>query len=247
MSGAIATAGLTAYDLAFQITPIILVGGIASTVLGGAIPVIALTGQLAAFGQGLLSSDALSPDNTFARYVVIPGGSVINQSVATGPFANQVIAANATIQQPNTVSLRMIAPVKSAGGYLTKTAIFSALQTSFEQHNNSGGTYTIATPAFIYTNGLMTGMRDITSNEGKQVQIEWQLDFFFPVISQAQANSAYSSSMSKLANAQQINGPVAWSGPSVAAGTAMPGALSAITGGAQNFAGGVNTFLSSPL
>lgn len=244
MSG-VANASRSAYDLAFQVSPIILTGGIASGLLGGALPIIGLVGQLVSFAQGALSG-GLNVNDFFARYVPTAGATVINNSIATYPFANQQVAANAIIEQPLTVSLRMIAPVKDAGGYLTKLALFTALRTSLQQHNVSGGSYAVATPAFIYTNCLMTGMTDITGGEGNQQQIEWQIDFVKPLISKQQAQQAYSSLMGKLANGQQVSGPVAWSGAAAAAGTQMPGALSLVAG-AQNLASGVNSFLSAPI
>lgn len=247
MSGAVANAGRSAYDLAFQISPIILTGGIASGLLGGAIPVIGLVGQLASFGQGLLSSGSFGLNDAFAQFVPVPGGNIISNVIGMYPFANQQVAANAVIEQPLAISMMMIAPVKDAGGYLTKLATFTALRTSFRQHNNAGGLYTVATPAFIYTDCLMTGMTDITGGDTRQQQIEWQIDFVKPLVTQQQAQNAYSSLMGKLSSGSQISGPLAWSGAGAAAGTQAPGGLAAITGGAQQLAGGVNTFLSGAI
>ena len=244
MSGT-ANAFRSAYDLAFQVSPIILTGGIASGLLGSALPIIGLVGQLASFAQGALTN-GLSSQDFFAKYVPIPGSNIISNAVATYPFANQQVAANAIIEQPLNVSLRMIAPVKDNGGYLTKLALFTALRTSLQQHNVSGGTYAIATPAYIYTNCLMTGMTDITGGDTEQQQIEWQLDFVKPLISKQSAAQAFSALMGKLAGGQQINNPSSWSGAGAAAGTQAPGALSLVAG-AQNLAAGVNSFLSAPL
>ncbi|HGL4258433.1 TPA: hypothetical protein ACKE3D_002113 [Burkholderia dolosa] len=245
----ISDAARTSYDLAFQVSPIILVGGIAANTLGGMLPIIALTGQLAAFAQGTLSSGGLSADNFFARFVPVPGSTLINQQVATYPFANQQVAANATIQQPLNISLRMIAPVKDTAGYLTKLALWTALQSSLVAHNAAGGTYTIATPAFIYPNCLLTQMTDATGGVTKQQQIEFQLDFIQPLVTQQQATSAFNSLMSKLNSGAQISGatPAAgssfWSNTATAVGSAAQNAVQNISG----LSGVVNQYLSSPL
>jgi len=214
-----ADAARSAYDLAFQVSPIILTGGIASSMLGNAIPIIALVGQLAGFAQGALAS-GFNFEDFYARFLPIPGATVISNTVGTYPFANQSVAANALIQQPLAISLQMIVPVKEAGGYLTKLPIFMNLQQTLQAHNIGGGTYTIATPSYIYTNCLMTNMSDITSGETKQQQIMWQLDFVQPLISLSAAANAVNGLMSKIANQQVTNGQ--WSGLS---GVASPGAL----------------------
>jgi hypothetical protein len=224
------------YDLAFQVSPIILVGGIAANTLGGMLPIIALTGQAASFVQGALS-DGLSTNDFFARFVPIPGSTLVNQTVA----------ANATIQQPLTVSLRMIAPVKDEAGYLTKTAIWTSLQNSLVAHNAAGGTYTIATPWYIYTNCLLTTITDTTGGDTKQQQIFAQWDFFQPLINQQQANSAYNSLMSKLNGGAPVSAPAAggsfWSSTATAVGSAAQNAVQGATG----IAGVVNQYLASPL
>lgn len=237
----------TIYDLAFQVSPIILVGGIAANSLGGMLPIIALGGQAASALQGALSG-GLNTDAFFARYVPVPGSTLINQQVATYPFANQATAANSTIQQPLAISLRMIAPVKDTAGYLTKLAIWTSLQNSLVAHNAAGGTYTIATPWFIYTGCLLQAVTDTTGGEGRQQQIMAQWDFVQPLTTQMQAASAFSALMGKLNSGAQVTPPAVagtsiWSNASVAVGSAAQNAVSNISG----LAGVVNQFLSSPL
>ncbi|WP_175785388.1 hypothetical protein [Burkholderia ambifaria] len=231
----------SAYDLSFQVSPIILNGGIVANTLGGMMPIIGLVGQLGALAQSVLSSGSVSLDNFFARFVVLPGGTIISNAVGTYPFANQQVAGNAIVMQPKNVSLLMIAPVKDTGGYLTKLAIFTSLQSSLEAHCAAGGTFHVATPARIYTNCILTSMTDVTSGEGKQQQIQWQLDFVQPLLTQQAASSAFGALMSKLAGGQQVTSP-AWSGAVAAAGSAVQGALEGI----GNMAGVVNQFLSQP-
>ena len=199
MPGIIASAALAAFDLGFQVSPIILYGGL----YPAGMPIIGLTGQLAALAQGVLSN-GISEQDFFARFLVLPGGTLINNTVGKYPFANQQVAANAIIQQPKNISLQMICPAKGDGYYLTKTAIMISLQTALEQHNNAGGTYTVATPAFIYTNCVMLTMTDITSATTRNPQTSFQIDFEAPLITQGQADTALNSLMSKVTGGQQV-------------------------------------------
>jgi hypothetical protein len=246
-SSIISDAFRTTYDLAFQVSPIILVGGIAANTLGGMLPIIALGGQVAAAVQGALSG-GVNTDAFFARYVPVPGSTLINQAIATYPFANQATAANATIQQPLAISLRMIAPVKDTAGYLTKLAIWTSLQNSLVAHNAAGGSYTVATPWFIYTNCLLQTITDTTGGDGKQQQIMAQWDFAQPLTTQMQAASAYNSLMSKLSSGGQVTpatvpGTSIWSNAATAVGSAAQNAVSNVT----SVVGVVNQYLSAPL
>ena len=206
MSG-VANAIRSAWSTLYQVSPIIMQGGSFANSPGGLFPMSALAGQILALGQGLLSD---SPDPFFGLYTVIPGGTLINQSVATYPYASLQIAANATVQEPNRVSLLLKAPVKDGFGYLTKTAIFTSLQLALQTHNNAGGSYIVFTPAFMYQNGLLLTMTDVSDGESKQTQIMWQFDFYFPLITQADAATAYNTSMAKFAGGQPVVGAPSW-------------------------------------
>ena len=208
---------LAQYDLAFQISPIILQGGIATGVQGGLLPITTLTGG---------STNDL--DQAFARYLPLPGSTLISNAVGMYPFANQAVAANAIIVQPLTISLVMIAPVNQPGGYLSKFHAFSALQSSLAQHNSSGGMYIVATPAFMYNNLIMTAMTDITESEGKQQQIEWQLDFIQPILTLAGAQAALNSLMNRVAGGGSFTAPPAWSGNQNASAANLPGVIGAL-------------------
>jgi hypothetical protein len=227
------------YDYAYQVTPIILVGGIAASAQGNMLPILSLLGQSPAF-QGQNSTIG-GTDDYFARFLPIPGSTLISNTIGTYPFANQQVAANAIIQQPLTISLQMIAPAKNQGDYITKLSIWTSLQNSLVAHNNAGGTYSIATPAFIYTNCLMTAMTDITSGDTKQKQVMYQLDFVQPLITQQQAIQAYNSLMGKLSSGQSVTVPD-WSGGQAAAGSPAQGA----TPGTTNVPASVNSFSTSP-
>jgi hypothetical protein len=192
------------YDLAFQVSPIILQNGIV-TAQGHLAPITDYTGGSPA-----------SLDDAFARYLPMPGSTLISQTVATYPFANQSVAANATIQQPLTISLMMIAPVNTPGGYLKKLSLFSGLQASLQQHNALGGTYIVASPAFVYAYVIMTAMTDVTpqisADGNKQSQIMYQLDFIQPLVTSGALAAQQGALMQTVTNGNKIVGPPSYSG-----------------------------------
>jgi len=196
-----------AYDLAFQVSPIFLMGGIVAGVPGGVLPIISLPGFLLGEAQAALSNQSLSMQDFFAYFLPVPGSNIINQTVGTYPFANQSVAGNATIRQPLNISFRMISPVKSTAGYLTKTAIFESIKASLTAHNDAGGWYMLLTPACIFPTALMLTMTDITGGETKQVQVEWQIDFTTPLITLSAAAAAKSGLMQKLASGGKVTSP----------------------------------------
>jgi len=241
--------GKDVFKLAFQLSPIILTDGIAAEIPGGMLPIIAITEALN-FVEGLLSGgNPLDLDSFFANFQPLPGATLVDQQVGTYPFANQAVAANAVIAQPLTISMLMICPVKAPLGYLAKLATFTALQAALVKHNASGGTYTIATPSFIYTNCLMTGMRDASNAPTAQAQIAWQLDFTKPLLTLDQAAAAENALISKITGGTAVNGDPAWSGleqsvgvPSSLAGPSVVPAASGVAGagvaGVQGLLGG---------
>lgn len=202
------TPGEAAYKLAFEISPIILVGGV---IPGGMVPIVAFT-QAVSFVSGILSgADPLNLDDFFAHFQPVPGGTIIDNQVGTYPFANQAVAANAIIAQPLNLSMLMICPARGEFGYAAKLATMIALQTVLSSHNSAGGTYTIVTPSFFYTNGIMTAMRDVSNQQSRQPQMAWQMDFTFPLLTLNQAESVQSSLMAKITSGTQIDGAPAWS------------------------------------
>jgi uncharacterized protein YcfJ len=114
------------------------------------------------------------------------------------------------------------------GGYAGKLATMSALQKTLAQHNSMGGTYSVLTPSYIYTDCIMTAMRDVSSEgETKQYQVRWQFDFLQPlVLSQASADSALNSLAQKLQTGLPLTGPSQALG---AAGLAAGGRVSPLT------------------
>lgn len=242
MANPISSAFRSAYDLAFQVSPIILNGGSAANANGGMLPIIALISNLTGFVTNAIQTGSVTLDDFPVRFVPVPGGTVINNAIGTYPFANQLVAANAIIKQPTNISLLMISPVNSSGGYLTKLAYLTSIQTALENHVQAGGTFHIATPGYIYKDCLLTSMTDVTGGDTKQQQVSWQLDFVRPLITQEQAQSAYSALMSKLAAGQQVTSPT-WSGSLSAIGQSVQGGAQGI----QGLPAAINQFLSSPL
>lgn len=233
-------AGQLAYQLTFNISPIILTGGIANFIPGSMLPIISITQSLN-FITGLLSggSDLLDLDNFFANFAPMPGGTLIAQDIGRYPFANQAVAANATIQQPLQISMLMHCPARGSFGYAAKTATMIALQATLEAHNASGGTYTVATPSRFYDNCILKQLVDIGS-EGNQLQSRYRWDFEQPLLTLQAAQQAQNNLMGKITGGVALPGdPPAWSGLQQTVGlpdsVAAPGVIPAASGagGAQ--------------
>lgn len=210
------------FSLSYQKSPIALSGGIAG-IPGGTLPIISIT-QAIDFDQGVLSgAEGLDLNRFFFDFQPLPGGTLIENQVGTYPFANQNVAANAVIGQPLRISLLMVAPARGdTGGFDAKKATFQTLQSSLQQHIALGGTFVVATPAFIYMNCLLLSLRDITNGDPKQVQAAWQWDFFKPLLTLEEAQAAQNSLMSKMSASAVVqpnaDGEVTYSGPAAAVG-----------------------------
>ena len=207
------TPGLIAYRLAYQVAPIVLTGGVAQNIPGGMLSVLSVlqSGSFLFAALGLVES-ALGIDDWYANFHPVPGGTLIENEVGRYPFANQAIAGNAIIAQGLNLSMLMISPVRDIAGYALQSSIIGALKSTLDQHNAAGGTYTVLTPAYAYTNGILLRLSDVSNAESKQAQNAWQWDFYFPLVTQAAADSAQNATMSQLSNGTQISGQPAWSG-----------------------------------
>lgn len=218
---ALSSAARTQYDLTFQTSPIIFSGGLFASALGGMSPIASLLPTVI----NDIAGDLLPT----VKFVPLPGATVISASAANYPAANKYVAANAIVFNPKNVSLLMIAPVNSVGGYLQKQSTFMALQSTFESHMAAGGTFHVMTPSYPYLDCIMTSMQDVTSGEGHQQQIQWQIDFVQPLTTQQQVNSAYNGMMSMIAGGQQLTSS-SWSQAAQVSGlpTQGPSALMGI-------------------
>jgi hypothetical protein len=218
------------FQLGYQCSPIILVGGLAQNIPGQMLPIVCITEGISLLTGALAGNFPTSMDDFFAQFTVVPSGRLITQQIGHYAFANQAVAANATVTEPLTVSVRMDCPAKGAGEYVAKLAVLTALQAALSAHNSAGGLYTIATPSFIYTNCIMTTLTDISGGVSAQVQYQWQFDFEQPLVRLQAAQQAYSALLNKIAGGTQISDP-AWSSPEVAAASPVSGASSQVQGG----------------
>ena len=205
----VASAGRSLYKLSYQISPIILVNGLAENITEQMLPIVALT-QSVDFATGLLSG-SINIDEFLCHFEVIPGGNLISNQVGQYPFANQAVAANAIIAQPLRVALHMKCPVNTDGGHLSKFVTLSALKGALDYHIQLGGTFTVVTPSFIYDNCLLLDLKDVSNSQSKQVQNAWQWEFYRPLIAVSQTETAQSSLISKLTNGDRVISP-SWSG-----------------------------------
>lgn len=220
--------GRELYQLGYEISPVILTGGIASQIEGQMMPIVALT-QAADFTLGLLHGNIIpNLDNFFAHWKPLPGTTLINNQIGTYPFANQAVAGNALIAQPNTISMLMICPAQTQGGFTAKLATMSVLQQTLIQHNNSGGMYTVATPSGIFPNCILAKVTDVSGGESKQAQHSWQFDFVQPLITIDAAQQVYNSLMNKIANGLPTSIVPQWSGPAATVGQSLGAVASAV-------------------
>lgn len=215
------SAGRTVYQLGFEISPIILVNGIASNVPYQMLPIVALTNAIS-FPVGLFGgSDVTDLDDYFAHWKPMPGGTLVAQAAGMYPFANQATAANAVIAQPLNISMLMICPAQIS--YAVKLATMMVLQQTLAQHNASGGTYIVATPAGIYTNCLLLKISDVSSGESKQPQYMYQFDFIQPLITTSSAAQVLNSLMSKISGGLPNSLTPSWSGVASSVGSNVAG------------------------
>jgi len=220
------TPALAAFKLAFQLSPIILTGGVASFIPGGMLPVIAITEALN-FPLGLLSGGRdINLDHFFANYEPLPGSNLVAYEVGHYPFANQAVAANAVIAQPLKISLRMNVSVRQAGGYPSKLVTMTALKSVLDQHITSGGTFTVATPVRLYTNCLLLDLADVSDRSSKQAQNTYQWDFEQPLLTLQQVQQSLNNLMSKISAGVPTDGNLSGTGVTAAV-PASPGPTAA--------------------
>jgi hypothetical protein len=178
-------------ELYYQKNPLAFVNGIAN----------------GAPGQILTFLDIV-PEN-FADFEVLPGAVATSYDVASYCFANQVAAANAVVTQPNTVSLRMICPVRE--GFQRRQEIFSAFMNALDEHQLSGGVFNVATPMVLYNNCILKSVSDMGGDD-KTPQVFWELTFLQYLTTEQAAELALNAMMSKLAAGLPVEDPAEWSG-----------------------------------
>jgi len=191
-------------QLTFQVCPIVLSGGIASQIPGGMLAMLQLF-----VGTGInslgLPFDIGDLDDAFGAFNVMPGGTLVNQQIAKYPFANQWVAANATIREPLTLSVIMDAPMRGPNAWIIKQVIMTSLKATLEKHNNAGGTYTVMTPAYMYDNLIMTALTDNSRGNNSLPQNAWRFDFERPLVALADLEGAQNQLMSKISGSLPVN------------------------------------------
>lgn len=223
-----------AFQRGYQVSPIVLSGGLATNAPGGLIPILSLL-ESEAFATGLLSQGAnIDLDNTVS-FRPLPGSSLVEYQAGMYPYANQVTAANAMIAMPLRISLMMEFPARKPGDYLKKEAKFAALKRSLDSHIQQGGVFTVFTPAYLYTNCLLLNLTVADEGDSKQVQHGWRWDFLRPLLELDELDQALSTLLNKISSGVKVSGdPPGWSGPANAIGDPQSGVAPAAIPAAQS-------------
>ena len=189
------------YKLGFEISPVILCDGVAQSIPGGMLPIVALT-QSASYVSNLLGGAAnlTDTDKYFCHWRAAQGASMVDYDIGRYPFANRAVAANALLAQPLRIPMLMDAPVNENTGALTKLVTLSALQAVLQAHANLGGTFVVATPSLIYSGCILRTVRDVTGSNDPLPQRQWLWDFEQPLITETGAKQAINSYLSKIDN-----------------------------------------------
>ena len=212
------SAGRVAFELAYVYSPIFLTGGIAAEFgFEGILPLAAIA-SVANAATNLLAGN-FNPENLGVQFMPSPGATLQEVDIGLYPFANQSVAANASISNPLHVSMVMLAPANNAGGYTAKLATMTAMKYTLDQHRQLGGTFTVLTPSYAYFNCILTKLSDVSTDQSKQSQYMWQFDFVQPLVTLSQATQVYNTQMQSLSQGLPNTG--ATSGSNVAGGSAI--------------------------
>ncbi|ECP2825077.1 hypothetical protein FZG04_05450 [Salmonella enterica] len=189
------------YKLGFEISPVILCDGVAQSIPGGMLPIVALT-QSASYVSGLMGGaiELTDLDKYFCHWRAAPGGTMVDYDIGRYPFANQAVAANALLSQPLRIPMLMDAPVNENTGAMTKLVTLSSLQAVLQAHASLGGTFIVATPGIIYSNCILRTERDVTGSNDALPQRQWLWDFEQPLLSETGAEQAINSYLNKIDN-----------------------------------------------
>jgi hypothetical protein len=190
----------TEAQLKYQVCPIILTGGVAGQIPGGMLPMLSLFAQGSETNALGLPFDIGDLDDAFGAFNVLPGGTLVSQTIGKYPFANQWVAANAVIREPLTISVIMDAPMRGPNAWIIKQSVMTALKGTLDQHNNRGGTYTVATPAYMYDNLIMTSLTDNSRGNNSLPQNAWRFDFERPLVALTELQEAQNQFTQKLTN-----------------------------------------------
>lgn len=190
----------------YQLAPIALVGGIAAGLPGGMMTILTLT-------EGSDTVSHANDSDYFAHFKPLPGGTLVDFTPAEYPFASMAMAANAMIQNALKISLSMTCPARDgSNSYPGILSTITRIRQQLTAHILAGGTFTVATPASIYENCLLTALRDVSSAGDKKVQGAFQWEFVQPLVTQQAAAAVYNNLYSKLAGGLPVGNPPTNSG-----------------------------------
>jgi hypothetical protein len=174
-------------------------------------------------------------DNAFGAFNVLPGGTLVSQTIGKYPFANQYVAANATIREPLTVSVIMDTPMRKPNAWEIKNTVMTALKATLDAHNVQGGTYTVVTPSYVYQNMILTSLTDNSRGNNSIPQNAWRFDFERPLVALAELAGVQNLLMQKLTNKVFSDGTVTGTQVGTLVGNIATGAnpqtMGAISGG----------------
>ncbi len=190
--------GRPAFDIVHELSPILLKNGIAEN----RAEKLMLIGEIT---QPLPPLPFSQNDGFFAHWKTIGGGSLMQNTVAQYPLANQATAGNAVIQQPVNISMLMYCPATGTYDVALRKMFISNIMTSINLHIRLGGLFVVYTPFFIYDNCILIGIRDASEGSVPELQNALIFDFIRPMIMDEQeAETAQNSFMSKITNGQKI-------------------------------------------
>jgi hypothetical protein len=215
---------VNAYKQRYQVSPIILVGGIASNVPGNMASMMALTQPnslpLISAGSPLVETlqGVANPinvigtsdqylDDAFGAFNVLPGGTLIVNTVPKYPLADMTMAANAIVREPINVSVIWDTPMRGRNAWVNKLTVMTSLKQMLDLHSNLGGTFIVMTPAIYYDNMILTALTDNSRGGMPLPQNAWKFDFERPqVMTMTEAASAQNALMQKITGGVQTPG-----------------------------------------
>lgn len=209
------------YQVSYQVSPIMLVGGVAGT---GMLPLVNVLSS-ANYRQGLLSPSSQQDSSSFfGQFRVMPGHTLIENEAAMYPVANQTVAANAIIANPLKLSVEMLVPANSRTTVANKLSLMTSLKSTLDTHTAKGGWYNVATPSYIYQGCLLLNLQDSTDDDsGSQVQVRWVWSFVQPLLTVKAAEAAQNQFMAKISSSTRNTGDPPGSQP-LSTSLGQPGA-----------------------
>lgn len=190
--------GRPLFEIVHELSPILLKNGIAEQWPEKLQPIGIIT-------QPLPPLPNTQNGGFFAHWKTLPGGTLMNNSVAQYPLANQATAGNAIVQQPINISMLMYCPATGTYDTGLRKLFITNILTSINEHVRRGGLFVIFTPLSIYDNCLLTGIRDASEGSVPELQNALIFDFIKPMIMDEQeAETAQNIFMSKITNGAKI-------------------------------------------